>query len=186
MTSHLASPLSASHSPSQRSSSHGLHRLTPTLRLTPQTPPGEDGEHFLGDLLFRESNHVSSSSRPTAHSSELNDFLAIRRAMPSPPINIATPRPLSRSPQSNLTSQLQQNRRDSNLAQENGAPVADGEDKLRARQESVSNFLSTTPFGARSIPHREGARRESNAVSGSFMGGMSWGGISMGSFIRDE
>ena len=55
----------------------------------------------------------------------------------------------------------------------------------RNAQESVG-MLGTTPYGARSIPVRDGFRHESNAFSGSLMGGMSWGGISMGSFIRDE
>lgn len=105
--------------------------------------------------------------------------------MPSPPINIATSRPLSKSPQSNLTSQLQQNQRQTVPAQEDGSNAAASE-QSRGRQESVSNFLSSTPFGARSIPGKDRGRRESNGMSGSLMGGMSWGGISMGSFIRDE
>ena len=60
--------------------------------------------------------------------------------------------------------------------------------QYRGRQESVG-MLGTTPYGARSIPARDGMRRESNVMSGSLMNGMSgmsWGGISMGSFIRDE
>lgn len=66
-------------------------------------------------------------------------------------------------------------------ANDNYAPV-------RGRQESVG-MLGTTPYGARSIPARDGQygfRRESNALSGSLANGMSWGGISVGSFIRDE
>ncbi|KAI7534694.1 hypothetical protein KC316_g16476 [Hortaea werneckii] len=48
-------------------------------------------------------------------------------------------------------------------------------------------MLGTTPYGTRSIPVRGGdIRRESNALSGSLMNGMSWGGISVGSFIKDE
>ena len=69
------------------------------------------------------------------------------------------------------------------------APAAaeDNETQQKARQESVG-MLGTTPFGARSIPFRDGQRRPSNSngLSGSFMNGMSWGGISMGSFIRDD
>jgi transcription factor SFP1 len=47
-------------------------------------------------------------------------------------------------------------------------------------------MFGTTPYGARQIPIANGQRRENGAMSGSLVGGMSWGGISMGSFIRDE
>ena len=59
----------------------------------------------------------------------------------------------------------------------------------KPRQESVS-MLGTTPFGARSIPYgNNGQRRGSHAnggMSGSLVAGMSWGGLSVGSFIRDD
>lgn len=107
--------------------------------------------------------------------------------MPSPPINIATPRQASNSPprnqQSNLTSQLRQPQPDADMDMD-GIPGND----LKPRQESVS-MLSTTPYGAKAIPVRDGMgfRRESHVgLSGSLMGGMSWGGLSMGSFVRDE
>lgn len=111
------------------------------------------------------------------------------RAMPgsSSPIEIGTSRHSSNSPRtqtSNLTSQLQQTqqqRNDSGLLGVNSTP------DVKTRQESVG-MLGTTPYGARQIPMSNSQRREShaNALSGSMMGGMSWGGISMGSFIRDE
>jgi transcription factor SFP1 len=107
--------------------------------------------------------------------------------MPSPPITIATPRQPSNSPprnqQSNLTSQLRQPQHDNDLDMD-GIP----NNEPKGRQESVS-MLSTTPYGAKSIPVRDGMgfRRESHVgLSGSLMGGMSWGGLSMGSFVRDE
>lgn len=57
---------------------------------------------------------------------------------------------------------------------------------VKGRQESIG-MLGTTPYGARSIPTRDGLRRGStNNLSGSLMGGMSWGGMSMGSYVRDE
>ncbi|KAK5171002.1 Transcriptional regulator of ribosomal biogenesis proteins [Saxophila tyrrhenica] len=105
------------------------------------------------------------------------------------PINILPSRQSSHSPRnqhSNLTSQLQQPR--INVDHDMSMDGADGADAApRPRQESV-NMLSTTPFGAQSIPLKNGQRRPSNTngQSGSFMGGMSWGGISMGSFIRDD
>lgn len=108
--------------------------------------------------------------------------------MPSPPINIATPRAPSNSPprnqQSNLTSQLRQPQPDNDMEMD-GIP---NPGLAKPRQESVS-MLSTTPYGAKAIPVRDGMgfRRESHVgLSGSLMGGMSWGGLSMGSFVRDE
>jgi len=107
--------------------------------------------------------------------------------MPSPPITIATPRQPSNSPprnqQSNLTSQLRQPQPDHDMDMD-GIP----NNEPKGRQESVS-MLSTTPYGAKAIPVRDGMgfRRESHVgLSGSLMGGMSWGGLSMGSFVRDE
>jgi transcription factor SFP1 len=40
--------------------------------------------------------------------------------------------------------------------------------------------------GARPISMKDRPRRESNNGMGSFAGGMSWGGVSVGSWIRDE
>ena len=107
--------------------------------------------------------------------------------MPSPPINITAPsRPGSHSPQkqqSNLTSQFQRPQTDG--AQDMDMDGMSGA-SVKGRQESVA-MLGTTPYGARSIPARDGMRRGSTAnISGSFMGGMSWGGMSMGSYVRDE
>jgi transcription factor SFP1 len=110
------------------------------------------------------------------------------------PIDISTSRQSSGSPssrQSNLTTQLQQSNSQeqererylSNMP----APERPAALEVKGRQDSVS-MLGTTPYGARQIPSANGlARRESAyGLSGSLMGGMSWGGISMGSFIRDE
>lgn len=104
-------------------------------------------------------------------------------------VDIATTRQSSGSPrnqQSSLTSQLQQPRID--VREEPNMQSHEHESQSRDRQESVG-MLGTTPYGARSIPVREGMiRRDSygNPLSGSLMNGMSWGGISVGSFIRDE
>lgn len=49
-------------------------------------------------------------------------------------------------------------------------------------------MLGTSYYGsgARPISFRDGNRRESNALASSLIGGMSWGGLSVGSFIRDD
>ncbi|KAF2170175.1 hypothetical protein M409DRAFT_64517 [Zasmidium cellare ATCC 36951] len=106
----------------------------------------------------------------------------------SSPIEIATSRQNSSSPRnqtSNLTSQLQQEttqRNNGSMA----APPLNGHSDAKGRQESVS-MLGTTPYGARQIPAAAGGRRESSYnLSNSLVGGMSWGGISMGSFIKDD
>ncbi|KAK3672811.1 Transcriptional regulator of ribosomal biogenesis proteins [Recurvomyces mirabilis] len=106
------------------------------------------------------------------------------------PIDIATSRQSSGSPrgqQSNLTTQLQQP--SINVRHDDGMepPQIPTESQYRGRQESIG-MLGTTPYGARSIPSKDGFRRESNvnALAGSLMQGMSWGGISVGSFIRDD
>lgn len=107
----------------------------------------------------------------------------------SGPVDIATSRQSSGSPRSqksNLTTQFQQPRIDvqeSNMAPSNHA---ESQPQYRGRQESVG-MLGTTPYGARTIPVGSAAfRGENHALSGSLMNGMSWGGISVGSFIRDE
>ena len=143
------------------------------------------------DILFPNDDVDSSavalfshdaSTYPSSHSCVPDD------KMPSPPIQIATPRQASNSPprnqQSNLTSQLRQPQATDDLDMD-GIP---NNNEFKPRQESVS-MLSTTPYGARAIPVTDGMgfRRESHVgLSGSLMGGMSWGGLSMGSFVRDE
>jgi transcription factor SFP1 len=105
-------------------------------------------------------------------------------------IDIATARQNSSSPrnqQSNLTSQLQQPtidvRSSTPTTEEVAAEAQNQADK--SKQDSTSMF-GTTPYGARQIPIANGQRRDNAGMSGSLVGGMSWGGISMGSFIRDE
>lgn len=108
---------------------------------------------------------------------------------PASPIDIATARQSSSSPRnqhSNLSSQLQQPKIDVSLHM-GGDEIDDRDIQEKPRQESTG-MLSTTPFGARSIPLRGGQRRESDShgFSGSLANGMSWGGMSMSSFIGND
>jgi transcription factor SFP1 len=52
----------------------------------------------------------------------------------------------------------------------------------------MSNIFGSSYYngtGAKPISVKDRNRRESN-TAGSFMNGMSWGGISVGSWVRDE
>jgi transcription factor SFP1 len=110
----------------------------------------------------------------------------------------APPRFGSNSPQnqtSNLTSALREagaNRHLSatpNLYNASGADLRTERPSLGGRQDSSSNLngLGSSFYGsaARPISMKDRGRRESNTM-GSFAGGVSWGGVSVGSWIRDE
>lgn len=60
---------------------------------------------------------------------------------------------------------------------------ANGRDGGAGRHESFGAGAGARPISMESA-NRERPRRESQA--GSMMGGMSWGGVSVGSWIRDE
>jgi transcription factor SFP1 len=108
------------------------------------------------------------------------------------PIDISTPpRYGSNSPRnqtSNLTSALQQ--AGATGLQPAAIDIANNSGDYRmgigGRQDSIGNGGgSYQGTGARPIINpQDRPRRESN--TGSFINGMSWGGASMGSFIRDE
>ena len=193
------------HSPSGRESSvESTPISTPrSAALTYPRPQSKQPDHFhhwqdrrhqVGDDILFSSNDVlfppyddEDSTLPLFLSSSPQPP-GVKMPGPASPIDIATSRQTSSSPrnqQSNLTSQLQQPRID--------VSADAGEERLddldvdgKERQDSVG-MLGTTPLGARSIPNR-GQRRPSgtNGLSGSMMGGMSWGGMSLSSFIRDD
>lgn len=104
------------------------------------------------------------------------------------PIDIATPRASPPNQTSNLTSQLQAANARSGDAQPPSF-VANMErrgsefrpDSLRHGSINMGNS-----FHSRPISMRDRGRRDSTNHAGSLMAGMSWGGLSVGSFIRDE
>lgn len=60
---------------------------------------------------------------------------------------------------------------------------------LLGRNSSISQGMGGSFYGtsgARPITMKDRGRRESTNQMGSFAGGMSWGGVSVGSWIRDE
>lgn len=90
-----------------------------------------------------------------------------------------------RSQSSNLTTALQQAASNANRI---GMDFSDpnGEDSRSAfgKQDSTSFGIDHSVSGARPIAVADRPRKESNA--GSFMGAMSFGGLSVGSLIQDE
>ncbi|EON69453.1 hypothetical protein W97_08713 [Coniosporium apollinis CBS 100218] len=110
---------------------------------------------------------------------------------PASPIQIATPpRFNSQSPRtSNLTSALQNavlSGQQSDAINIGGKNPSDGRMSIGARQNSLNNGMGSYfgGSGARPISVKDRQRRESQA--GSLSNGMSWGGISVGSWIRDD
>lgn len=110
------------------------------------------------------------------------------------PIDIAT-RQTSVSPPgqqaSNLTSALQRaanNDRGGSISAATGASSSAVFKAAAARKDSLSASMAQWGNGTKPISvmgsNRDKPRRES--LAGSLVGGMSWGGISVGSWIRDE
>lgn len=165
----------------------GLRKAPDRDQLLSAYAPGGHATAELNsdDLLFPQDNEEAFPLFPTAlpHFPTVGSPMAGDSASP-----IEIQRQGSGSPrnaQCGVQSQFQQPRIDVQHDSSNMDAAAQNQPQQRGRQESVG-MLGTTPYGARSIPMRESFRRESNALSGSLMNGMSWGGISVGSFIRDE
>lgn len=144
------------------------------------------------DLLFEDTGDCSfplfpeSPPRQAAHD----------MARAASPIDISTPpRFNSTSPRnqtSNLTFALQEAGANDyqqsaiNFATNTGNDGREGRLSVGGRHDSISNGLgySYNGTGARPISMKDRPRRESGA--GSFAGGISWGGVSVGSWIRDD
>jgi transcription factor SFP1 len=151
--------------------------------------------HFTPDseeLLFEDDGDSAFPLFPDSPP-RLDSFKMASSALP---IDISLPPRLnSQSPRnqtSNLTFALQEAAATGQHASEipnSGQLVApeSGRLSVSGRHDSISNAFGTSYYGsgARPISVKERQRRESN-TGGSFMGGMSWGGISVGSWVRDE
>ncbi|KAF2785552.1 hypothetical protein K505DRAFT_261841, partial [Melanomma pulvis-pyrius CBS 109.77] len=146
------------------------------------------------DLLFEDAGDCSFPLFPESPPPQrpLQDM-----AQTASPIDITSPpRFNSTSPQnqpSNLTFALREAGTTRDLSftpghtSTNGADARDARLSIGARHDSTSNGLGSSFYGsgARPISMKDRPRRESNTM-GSFAGGMSWGGVSVGSWIRDD
>ncbi|KAF2471096.1 uncharacterized protein BDR25DRAFT_325370 [Lindgomyces ingoldianus] len=146
------------------------------------------------DLLFEDTGDCSFPLFPESPPQTIphRDM-----ASTASPIDISTPpRFNSSSPRnqtSNLTFALQEAGANHDLAGTAHANTAggnefrDGRLSVGGRNDSISNGLGSSFYGsgARPISMKDRPRRESNNM-GSFAGGVSWGGVSVGSWIRDD
>ncbi|KAF2751330.1 hypothetical protein M011DRAFT_491836 [Sporormia fimetaria CBS 119925] len=144
------------------------------------------------DLLFEDSDDATF---PLFEKRSPNTS-APNMVQPAEPIDITPPRFNSASPQnqtSTLTSALQQaresqNRDFSSTPNNQGASGADFAERptLGGRNGSISHGGGSF-YGNGSRPIQfDKKRRESYNMGGSFAGGMSFGGVSVGSWIRDD
>lgn len=172
----------------------GRLRKTDPLHFSWQPKPHEPVPcdiQLEPDLLFEDTGDCSFPLFPDSppQHSYLRDM-----AQAASPIDIATPpRFGSNSPQnqtSNLTSALREagagrnNHLDAPSTHQNGQDLH--RPSLSARNDSMSGLGgSFYGSGARPISMKDRPRRESNAMN-SLVNGLSWGGVSVGSWIRDE
>ena len=107
------------------------------------------------------------------------------------PIGIAIRHDSASPRHSNLTSALQHT--SGNEIRQSELMVGHGTNKMGSSRHDSISMSGLTPqyYSSGAVPismnnaGRQQQRRESNAA-GSMMGGMSWGGVSMSSWIRDE
>ncbi|KAL1624052.1 Transcriptional regulator of ribosomal biogenesis proteins [Diplodia seriata] len=170
------------------------------------TPWGQpnDAQHldpleFDGDILFDDATDCTLPLLPASppplgigqqllshHQATLR---AAQMAAIDGPVDIATSRQNSTSPR-NQTSTLSaalQGAAAQPIATPTSAPRSGNDARLSigGRQDSISHIGSYYGTGARPISMKDRPRREST-TAGSLLNGMSWGGVSVGSWIRDD
>lgn len=118
------------------------------------------------------------------------DRIGVAMSSAASPIDISTPRASPPTQTSNLTTQLQAASANNNehglQAPSNPVNMERRGSEFRSDLGRHGSLVPGTSFHSRPISMRDRQHRESNAMAGSMMGGMSWGGLSVGSFIRDE
>jgi transcription factor SFP1 len=147
------------------------------------------------ELLFEDAGDCSFPLFPDSPQQQQQQHTVVQTmAQTASPIDIQTPpRYGSNSPQnqtSNLTSALREAEANHDVSSTSNQLNPNGFEFQRPsmgeRHPSVSMLGSSFyGSGARPISMKDRPRRESNNM-GSFAGGMSWGGVSVGSWIRDE
>jgi transcription factor SFP1 len=144
------------------------------------------------ELLFEDTGDCSFPLFPD--SPHQTHSVARTMAQTASPIDIQTPaRYGSNSPPnqtSNLTSALREAgeaSRDTSSTPNQLNPGFDFQRPNMGERNPSMTMLGSSFYGsgARPISMKDRPRRESNQM-GSFAGGMSWGGVSVGSWIRDE
>lgn len=173
----------------------GLHfslQSTPSGHAHPLDPLELDGDILFDDaadctLLPASPPPLGIGQQPLSLHQASNR--AAQMAAIDGPVDIATSRQNSTSPR-NQTSTLSaalQGAAAQPIATPTSAPRSgnDGRLSIGARQDSISHIGSYYGTGARPISVKDRPRREST-TAGSLLNGMSWGGVSVGSWIRDE
>ncbi|APA09904.1 hypothetical protein SS1G_05845 [Sclerotinia sclerotiorum 1980 UF-70] len=147
----------------------------------------QSSSHSSPHSITSSSSSLSSSSSVSNTLEDIHLFNNVKSNMTttSSPINIATPtRNASSSPSSqgnkNNSNYLDPDSRTSARIMTTGTGFDDH--MGRSRQES---YAAAKPISMNN-PNRNNDRPRRESLAGSLVGGMSWGGVSVGSWIRDD